>query len=86
MPEGFFAAVAIIFMEKEDNLFVCIGRRTAHEDDPWSGDMALPGGKAEPEDLTLHDVASRETVEEIGLVVSEDMLIGSLGELRANRG
>lgn len=35
--------------------------------DPWSGDMALPGGHREPCDADLLATAHRETREEVGL-------------------
>jgi 8-oxo-dGTP pyrophosphatase MutT (NUDIX family) len=35
--------------------------------DPWSGQIAFPGGKMQPEDKTAKDTAIRETLEEIGV-------------------
>ncbi len=42
-------------------------RRAERESDPWSGHMAFPGGRFEPNDCNLHETAVRETREEIGL-------------------
>ena len=40
--------------------------RAEHEKDPWSGHVALPGGKVEPNE-TLYQCAVREVKEEIGI-------------------
>ena len=42
-------------------------KRARHEGDPWSGHMALPGGRAQDEDRDLVDTAVRETLEETAL-------------------
>jgi 8-oxo-dGTP pyrophosphatase MutT (NUDIX family) len=42
-------------------------RRAEHPADPWSGHMALPGGRREPADESLLDTAIRETREEVGI-------------------
>jgi 8-oxo-dGTP pyrophosphatase MutT (NUDIX family) len=34
----------------------------------YAGDTALPGGKVEPQDITVEDTARREAFEEIGLI------------------
>ncbi len=80
------AMIALIFHMADDDLKVCITRRASVVGDPWSGDLAFPGGKPEPEDMTLHDTAARETFEETGLVLSPDDLIGDLGEVTARGG
>ncbi len=42
-------------------------KRSEAEHDHWSGHMALPGGRVEPEDESLLATAARETFEEVGL-------------------
>lgn len=42
-------------------------RRAEHESDPWSGHVALPGGRRETGDGSLWETAVRETREETGL-------------------
>jgi 8-oxo-dGTP pyrophosphatase MutT (NUDIX family) len=44
-------------------------RRAEHARDPWSGHMALPGGRREPGDLSLLDTARREAMEEVGIAL-----------------
>ena len=39
--------------------------RAEHAGDPWSGHVAGPGGRAEPEDKDLEATAVLETLEEI---------------------
>jgi 8-oxo-dGTP pyrophosphatase MutT (NUDIX family) len=43
--------------------------RAARPGDRWSGQMALPGGKREPQDRDLLTTAMRETHEEVGVVL-----------------
>lgn len=42
-------------------------RRADRAGDPWSGHLALPGGRAEPGDPSLLDIALREVKEEVGI-------------------
>lgn len=62
------ASVALIYRRSEDDsvelLFI---QRARREGDPWSGDMAFPGGRMQPEDATPRAAAERETLEETGV-------------------
>lgn len=54
-------------------------RRARNPRDPWSGHMALPGGRREASDASLLDTAIRETREEVGLeLTSGARLLGRL--------
>ncbi|MFQ5746184.1 MAG: NUDIX hydrolase [Gemmatimonadota bacterium] len=55
-------------------------RRARVAGDPWSGHVALPGGRAEPGDASLRETAVRELAEETGLRVKEDEFLGRLDE------
>ena len=58
-------------------------KRSEREDDPWSGHVALPGGRLDPSDATLQDTAIRETREETGIDIARDgIVLGMLDELR----
>ena len=57
-------------------------KRSDFEGDPWSGHIACPGGRMEPEDRDLAVTAVRETLEETGIDVAVDgRLLGYLDEL-----
>jgi 8-oxo-dGTP pyrophosphatase MutT (NUDIX family) len=70
------AAVALIVAAEPAKLLLI--RRAAHPLDPWSGHVALPGGRIDPEDLSSLDAAIRETFEEVGIVLEQSLLRTSL--------
>ncbi len=78
-----FAAVAAVLRDSTDGVQVLLIRRSEREGDPWSGHMALPGGRHDPEDRDLLHTAVRETSEELGLELSGHHLIGPLDDLEA---
>lgn len=55
--------------------------RAEWEGDPWSGHVALPGGRAESSDADLIDTARRETREETDIRLERDSFLGSLNEI-----
>ena len=78
------AAVALILREtRGDDLELLFIKRAARADDPWSGQIAFPGGRHDATDASLEDTAVRETREEVGLELRRDgAIIGVLDELR----
>ena len=57
------AAVSLI-LRTEEELELLLIRRAIAKGDPWSGQMALPGGRRDPSDPSLFHTAMRETKEE----------------------
>jgi 8-oxo-dGTP pyrophosphatase MutT (NUDIX family) len=74
------AAVMLVLRQagQVDALFV---RRAEAERDPWSGHMALPGGRADPEDPDLVHTALRELREETGLEIPPRRVLGRLDDV-----
>lgn len=80
------AAVAVVLAPGEEGLELAFIERAERTGDRWSGHMAFPGGRREPEDADLARTAARETAEEVGLVLPEP--IGRLADQhgRSTRG
>jgi len=77
------AAVAVILRPDEEGELdlLCI-QRAVYPGDPWSGQVALPGGRWEPGDASLAETAVRETREETAVDLARDgLLLGALDEL-----
>jgi 8-oxo-dGTP pyrophosphatase MutT (NUDIX family) len=74
-----WAAVAVVLVPSPDAVLLI--RRAERPGDPWSGHMALPGGRREASDPDLFDTAVRETFEEVGFLLAPADLIGSLDDV-----
>lgn len=61
-----FAAVSIVIRDRQ-NPSVLLIKRAERAGDPWSGQIAFPGGKATTEDRSMRETAVRETMEEVGI-------------------
>ena len=77
------AAVALIFRAGDEGrpelLFI---KRAEYPGDPWSGQVAFPGGREEQGDGSLMDTAIRETHEETGIDLARDgKVVGRLDDL-----
>ncbi len=60
--------------------------RAFHAADPWSGQMAFPGGRCDPQDLNPLETACRETQEEIGVDLLAANTLGRLDDLQGRHG
>lgn len=80
--EALQAAVSLVLRGAEE-LELLLIKRARFDGDPWSGHMALPGGRRDPEDSTLLDTAVRETREEVGIALEEagSLHLGRLEEV-----
>jgi 8-oxo-dGTP pyrophosphatase MutT (NUDIX family) len=78
------AAVAMVLRDRGDDTDVLLIHRATRDGDPWSGHMALPGGRHDPRDRDIIHTAARETLEEVGIDIERTgELIGRLDELHA---
>ncbi|MEM2095657.1 MAG: CoA pyrophosphatase [Candidatus Caldarchaeum sp.] len=75
---GSYAAVAIILRNLGTNPEVILVKRATRHDDPWSGQIAFPGGRRKPSDQSLVQTALRELKEETGVGGDAVDVLGSL--------
>ena len=62
-------------------LDILLIQRAERSGDPWSGHMALPGGRHSAADATLLETAMREAAEEIGIHLDPGQLVGTLDDV-----
>ncbi|MCX6643053.1 MAG: CoA pyrophosphatase [Candidatus Bathyarchaeota archaeon] len=71
-----WATVCVILRWDDEELETLVVKRAVVEGDPWSGDMAFPGGKKSPEDKTIRDTVRREAMEETGIDLTKAVFLG----------
>jgi len=68
-----------MLLETGNDLETLLIQRTERHDDPWSGQIGLPGGRVKPSDPSTKAALLREVVEEVGVDLgSEGEEIGPL--------
>jgi 8-oxo-dGTP pyrophosphatase MutT (NUDIX family) len=78
------AGVAVVFRVLEGEEQVLLIRRAERKDDPWSGQIAFPGGMANRTDKSFEETARRETAEEVGIDLSGTaVFLGYMREIKA---
>lgn len=75
------AAVALLLTQGSSGPEVLFIRRAEFAGDPWSGDVAFPGGGIEAQDSGPQQAAERETREEIGVALRAAEYLGQLDDL-----
>ena len=79
------AAVAAVLRDGPAGPALLFIRRAEHPSDPWSGDMAWPGGRVDPVDGGPLATAVREAREELALDLERDgELLGALPVARTH--
>lgn len=85
-PEVPRAAVSLILRPAIEDVEILLIQRPASDVDPWSGHMALPGGRNRLGESSL-DAAIRETLEEVGIdLLDQGMSLGRLDDLHPSSG
>ena len=79
------AAVAVVFRRGLSGTELLFIQRATKPSDPWSGQMAFPGGRVDQGDRDTFAAAERETLEEVGLDLDGSPRIGSLNDLDGGR-
>ncbi len=74
------SAVLILLYPKENEIFTALIQRPVYIG-VHSGQISFPGGKTEKIDKNCIDTAIRECFEEIGVLVEENDILGTLSEL-----
>lgn len=83
-PHTLVAAVALILREKDREAETLLIKRVNRVGDPWSGQVALPGGRRDGSE-SLIETAIRETKEEVGIDLSaEGRVLGALDDIKGH--
>ncbi|SUZ47777.1 uncharacterized protein METZ01_LOCUS631, partial [marine metagenome] len=75
------AAVAAAVRDGDHGAEILFIERSAKKGDPWSGQMAFPGGRTSPTDADSVATAIRETKEELDIDLSGTQVLGRLSDL-----
>jgi 8-oxo-dGTP pyrophosphatase MutT (NUDIX family) len=75
------SAVLIIIFPKYNELHIIYTKRTTNKNDKHSGQISFPGGKFDEPDSNLQHTAIRETLEEIGIAIAPELIVGTLSEI-----
>jgi len=62
----------LLYPDSADELSTLLIHRVERSNDPWSGQIGLPGGRVEKFDGSTREALEREVREEVGLELSEE--------------
>lgn len=78
------AAVAFLLKPANQDFRILLVKRVESLYDPWSGQMALPGGKCNPKDRNIKQTVIRETLEETNInLLHRCLFLGVLENMRS---
>ncbi len=78
------AAVALLLKSMNRDFKILLVKRIENPSDPWSGQMAFPGGKRDPRDRNIKQTVIRETLEETNIdVTCCSRFLGVLDNMRS---
>ena len=78
------AAVVLLLKPTDQTFKALLVKRVENPSDPWSGQMALPGGKRSAEDRNLEQTVIRETLEETNInLLDRCRFLGAMNALRS---
>ncbi len=75
-----YAAVAIVLWLNDSSHELFLIKRTTHPNDPWSGQIGLPGGREENIDNNLIETAIRETSEETDITLTDNHFVAQIDD------
>jgi len=77
------ASVALVLRSRkaQPGLELLFIERARHPRDPWSGNLAFPGGRVDPRDAGTREAAEREALEEVGLDLQDAGYLGQLDDI-----
>lgn len=75
------AAVAMVLAGDPGQPQLLFIERARHPQDPWSGNLAFPGGRVDPQDRDQRAAAERETREELGFDLTDERCLGRLDDI-----
>jgi len=80
------AAVALLLKPVDQSFKLLFVKRAENPADPWSGQMAFPGGKRDPEDQNLKQTVVRETLEETSInLLDRSRFLGVMDPLKSTK-
>lgn len=80
-PGHTHAAVALLLRQGRRGVEILFILRAEFAGDPWSGNIAFPGGHIEADDDTARAAAERETLEEISIDLQQEEFLGRLDDV-----